>query len=160
MLSSSKAGHDHEEVSRILERFEVLLEPDILERLALRLEVLSSELSNKEWAHLVGLLGLASAVLYETVSDPASRFLPEHVEPEDMGTPGFADVLSPAADVVLRQISIGCSVVITGPSSPGGWETTSSILKVDRSGAVVDGVGRNSSSTNRTEPTADLKGDN
>jgi|GEM_PF-4678057 len=106
--------------------FDVTLDPEVLERLASRLELWAGDLTNEEWAHLVGLLGLGSVALAEAVGDVT-------VEPNwtggaemaTMGSPGFADALSPAADAVLKRAAAGRSVVIASGPEPNRWAVTS-----------------------------------
>ncbi len=78
---------------------EVALDPEVLDRLAARLEVLSNALGTEEREHLLALLGLASSHLAALLACPVQLPDPDGLA---LGSPGFAEALSPAADAVAR----------------------------------------------------------
>jgi hypothetical protein len=104
--------------------FAVTIDPEVLAGLAARLEVWGFELTNAEWEHLVGLLGLGSTILAEVVAGVEEN-VAGATEAEAMGSPGFADALSPAADAVLSRAGAGLSVVISFGPGPSQWTVTS-----------------------------------
>jgi len=109
--------------------FDVTLDPDVLEGLAARLELWAGELSNAEWAHLLGLLALGSAALAEAVGGVGEQPGCEGAtEVAAMESPGFADALSPAADAVLTRAAVGRSVVIASVPELNRWAVTSVTL--------------------------------
>jgi len=107
-------------VGAISTKFQVLLDAEVLERLATHLEILSGGMSTEEWAHLLGLLGLGCAAICEKGSPEEGS--DRKGDPTDMGTPGFADVLSPVADLVLSHVYAACSVVIESSGTTFGWK--------------------------------------
>ncbi len=110
--------------------FDVIVDPDVLERLASRLDLWASQLTSQEWAHLVGLLGVGSAALAEAIRDVNARPLwMEETNTATMSSPGFADALSPAADAVLHRAATGHSVVIISGPEPNRWVVTSSAFQ-------------------------------
>jgi hypothetical protein len=105
--------------------FEVMVEADVLERLAARLDVWSADLTGPEWAHLVGLLGLGSTALAGALDRSDDRPPAVAVDLAAMSSPGFADALSPAADALSRQPLAERPVVIAYGPEPDHWRITS-----------------------------------
>ncbi len=96
--------------------FDVTLDHDVLARLVERLELWTPELPNAEWSHLVALLGLGSAAVASAVGAPGITGGTAGGAMVVMGSPGFADALSAAADAVLAQAANGHAITITvGP---------------------------------------------
>ncbi|MGC9961184.1 MAG: hypothetical protein ABSE47_04690 [Acidimicrobiales bacterium] len=101
--------------------FDVTLDAEVLGRLAASLERWGFELTNVEWSHLVGLVGLGSSAVAEAVGGRAAELDVAAPGVVPMTTPGFADALSAAADAVMSRAVLGQSVVIaTGPDA-GLW---------------------------------------
>ena len=118
-------------------RFDVILEAQVLERLAARLELWSTGLPGVERSHLVSLLGLGSAALAsaDAIAGVAKPRRPAiETVALSMLTPGFADVLSPAGDASLRCATAGCVVAIVYGPDPDCWTVTARTLDPDNQG--------------------------
>jgi hypothetical protein len=116
--------------------FDVVVDPDVIEQLASRLDVLSTELTHLEWAHLVGLLGLGSTALADAVRTGAE--LPSALTQREivaMGSPGFADALNPAAEAIGSPGTRPQRVVIVKDGGTARWEV------ISRPGPLADASG-------------------
>jgi len=105
--------------------FDVVVDPDVIEQLASRLDVLSTHLTHREWAHLVGLLGLGSTALADAIrAGSESPGAPAQTEIVTMGSPGFADALNPAAEAVGGPGTRPYVAIVKGPET-ARWEVVS-----------------------------------
>lgn len=106
--------------------FDVVVDPEVIERLASRLDVLSAGLTHLEWAHLVALLGLGSTALADAVATVSeSPNVLDHREMVAMGSPGFADALNPAAEAIGGCITRDHRVAIVNGPETTRWEVMS-----------------------------------
>ena len=103
--------------------FEVVVDPDVIDRLAPRLDLLSISLSHPEWAHLVALLGLGSTALADAV-----RTTPDPPRPRShrgtvaMESPSFAGALNPAAEAIEALVDGDRRVTIVHASKLARWD--------------------------------------
>lgn len=106
--------------------FEVTVDHDIIEQLASRLELLSTGLTHPEWTHLVALLGLGSTGVADAARTGAELpFTAPRRGVVFMESPGFADVLSPAADAVGILNARDHRIVIVNHPDISRWEVIS-----------------------------------
>jgi hypothetical protein len=106
--------------------FDVVVDAEVIEQLASRLDVLSAGLTHLEWAHLVALLGLGSTALADALRTGAeSPGVLVHREMMAMGSPGFADALNPAAEAIGGSGTCDHRVVIVKGPETTRWEVTS-----------------------------------
>jgi hypothetical protein len=118
--------------------FDVVVDPEVIEQLASRLDVLSSSLTHLEWAHLVALLGLGSTALADAICTGTGSESPEAPSRREivaLGSPGFADALNPAAEAIGGWGTSDARVVIVNGPGTTRWEVTS------RTGSPDDGAG-------------------
>lgn len=99
--------------------FDVVVDAEVIERLATHLELLSAELTYAEWAHLIALIGLGSTTLGEAVVRPELR---SSTRGAALQTPGFADALELVADALGRRTGAEEHTVITRWPESGRWE--------------------------------------
>jgi hypothetical protein len=103
--------------------FEVVVDPDVIDRLAPRLDLLSIGLSHPEWAHLVALLGLGSTALADAVGTAPDPPRPlSHQRIVAMGSPSFAGALNPAAEAIEVLVEGDHCVAIVQVSKLSWWE--------------------------------------
>jgi len=115
--------------------FEVVVDPDVIDRLAPRLDLLSTGLSHSEWAHLVALLGLGSTALADALGTAVDHPRPLSLRRiVAMGSPSFAAALNPAAEAIEALVAGGRRVAIVHGSDLARWEVRHRASSVVTSG--------------------------
>jgi hypothetical protein len=106
--------------------FEVIIDPEVIDRLTSRLDLLSMRLTHAEWAHMLALLGLGATALADTVCPtPDPPTAPAHRRIAPLGSPGFARALNPAAEALGALARDRRHVKILNRSEGSRWEVRS-----------------------------------